>query len=160
MIKTQDIKLTANEFFRLILSIYLKKKWWLLVWVWILIIILLLGGSIGLIEIFLLAFILLFQIIIVGQYWFYAHSKDNRIYLMARYYEINADQVVEMMADGTSSTIKTERFIKLAKTNSYYLLYVARNEYIYLPVGAFQSLADREWFENEIVNRIKNTSIS
>ena len=154
MIKTQEIKITANEFFRLILSIYLKKRWWLLAWIWILVIILLLGGSIGLIEIFLLAFILLFQVIIVGQYWFYAHSKDNRIYLMARHYEIDTDQVVEMMEDGTSSTIRTERFIKMMKTPRYYLLYVARNEYIYLPVCAFQSLADREWIENEIINKI------
>jgi len=154
MIRTQNIKLTANEFFRLILSIYLKKRWWLLAWIWILVIILLLGGSIGLIEIFLLAFILLFQIIIVGQYWFYAHSKDNRIYLMARHYEIDSDQVVELMEDGTSSTIKTERFIKVMKTPKYYLLYVARNEYVYLPVSAFQSLTDREWVEDEIINRI------
>jgi len=155
MIKTQEIKITANEFFRLILSIYLKKRWWLLAWIWILVIILLLGGSIGMIEIFLLAFILLFQVIIVGQYWFYAHSKDNRIYLMARHYEIDTDQVVEMMEDGTSSTIRTERFIKMMKTPRYYLLYVARNEYIYLPVKAFQSLADLEWFESEIVKKIR-----
>ncbi|MBV5348486.1 hypothetical protein JZU61_02295 [bacterium] len=155
MIKTQEIKITANEFFRLILSIYLKKRWWLVAWIWILIVILLLGGSIGLIEIFLLAFILLFQVIIVGQYWFYAHSKDNRIYLMARHYEIDSGQVVELMEDGTSSTIKTKRFIKMMKTPRYYLLYVARNEYIYLPVCAFHSLADLEWFENEVVNKIK-----
>jgi len=155
MIKTQEIKITANEFFRLILSIYLKKRWWLLAWIWILILILLLSRHIGFIEIILLTLILIFQVIIVGQYWFYAHSKDNRIYLLGRYYEINSDQVVEWMEDGTSSTIKTERFIKVMKTTSYYLLYVARNEYIYLPVGAFQSLADLEWFEDVIVTKIK-----
>lgn len=155
MIKTQSIKITANEFFRLIISIYLKKRWWLLAWIWILIIILLLSGHIGFIEITLLALILLFQVIIIGQYWFYAHSKDNRLYLLARYYEIGSDQVVEMMEDGTTSTIRNERFIKVMKTTRYYLLYVARNEYIYLPVSAFESLADQEWFEDEIVNKIK-----
>ena len=41
------------------------------------------------------------------------------------------------------------------KTTSYYLLYVARNEYVYLPVSSFESLDDREWFEVEIVNKIK-----
>jgi len=155
MIKTQEIQITANEFFQLIFSIYLKKRWWLLAWIWILVIILLLGGSLSLIEISLLAFILLFQVIIIGQYWFYAHSKDNGIYLMARHYEIGSGQVVELMEDGTSSTVKTERFIKVMKTSRYYLLYVARNEYIYLPVSAFANTSDREWFENEIVNRIK-----
>lgn len=155
MIKTQGIKLTANEFFHLILSIYLKKRWWLIAWIWILIVILLLSRHIGLVEIILLALILLFQGVIIGQYWLYAHAKENRIYLLSRYYEIGSDQVIEMMEDGTSSTIKTERFIKVLKTSGYYLLFVARNEYIYLPVRAFASLADREWFEDEIVNRIK-----
>jgi len=155
MIKTQNIKITANEFFRLILSIYVKKRWWLVAWIWILIIILLFSGHIGFVEITLFALILLFQVIIVGQYWFYAHSKDNRIYLFARYYEIDRAQIVEVMEDGTTSTIRTERFIKVMKTNRYYLLYVARNEYIYLPFSAFESLADQKWFENEIVNKIK-----
>jgi hypothetical protein len=155
MIRTHSINLSANEFFRLILSIYLKKRWWLVAWIWILIIILLFSGHIGLVEIALLSLILLFQVIIIGQYWIYAHSKDNRIYLLARYYEIGSDQVVELMEDGTTSTIRTERFIKVMKTTRYYLLYVARNEYIYLPFIAFESLGDREWFENEIVNKIK-----
>jgi hypothetical protein len=155
MIRTQDIKITANEFFRLIFSIYLKKRWWLVAWIWILIIILLFSGHIGFIEITLLALILLFQVIIIAQYWFYAHSKDNRLYLLSRYYEIGSDQVIELMEDGTTSTIRNERFIKVMKTARYYLLYVARNEYVYLPFIAFTSLADLEWFENEIVNKIK-----
>jgi len=155
MIKTQDIKLTANEFFRLILSIYLKKRWWLVAWIWILILTLLLSQHIGLIEILLLALILLFQLVIIVQYWFYAHAKENRIYLLSRFYEINADQVVELLEDGTSSTIRVERFNKVLKTNRYYLLYVARNEYIYIPFDAFGSSGDREWFGNEVVNKIK-----
>jgi len=154
MIKTQDIKLTANEFFRLILSIYLKKRWWLVAWIWILIIILLFSGHIGFVEIALLSLILLFQVIIIAQYWFYAHAKDNKLYLLSRYYEIDTDRIIETMEDGTSSTIKTERFIKVMKTSSYYLLYVARNEYVYLPVSAFESLADCEWFEDAIATKI------
>ena len=155
MIRTQNIKISATEFFRLIFSIYLKKRWWLVAWIWILIIILLFSGRIGFVEITLLALILLFQVIIVGQYWLYAHSKDNRLYLLARYYEIDRAQIIEVMEDGTTSTIRTERFIKVMKTPKYYLLYVARNEYIYLPVSAFESLDDQEWFEEEIVGEIK-----
>ena len=154
MIRTQNIKISANEFFRLIFSIYLKRRWWLVAWIWILIIILLFSGHIGLVEIILLVLILLFQVIIVAQYWIYAHSKDNRLYLLSRYYEIDSGQVVEQMEDGTTSTIRNERFIKVMKTSKYYLLYVARNEYIYLPVSAFDSLADQKWFEEEFVKKI------
>lgn len=79
------------------------------------IIFLLFSRNIGFVEITLLALILLFQVIIIAQYWFYAHAKDNRLYLLSRYYEIDTDRIVETMEDGTSSTIKTERFIKMMK---------------------------------------------
>lgn len=154
MIRTRNIELTSDEFFYLLLTIYLKKRWWVLAWVWIMIFILLFSANMGYTEFMLILLIILFHIILVAQYWFYAHSKDNQIYLLPRYYEINAEQVVEHMGDGTSSTIKNERFIRMMKTGKYYLLFVAKNEYIYLPVTAFESPEDQEWFENEVVKKI------
>jgi hypothetical protein len=154
MIRTRKIELASDEFFYLLLTIYLKKRWWLLAWVWVLIFILLLSRNIGQVEYLLIAFILVFQAILIGQYWIYAHSKDNQIYLLPRYYEIDADQVLEQMDDGTSSTIKTERILRVMKTGKCYLLFVAKNEYIHLPVNAFESPADLEWFETEIVKKI------
>ena len=155
MIRTRKIELTSDEFFYLLLTIYLKRRWWMLAWVWILILILLLGANIGQVEYLLIAFILVFQVVLTGQYWIYAHSKDNRIYLLPRHYEIDADQVIEHMEDGTSSTIRTERMIRVMKTGKCYLLFVAKNEYIHLPFTAFESDADLKWFENEIVKKIK-----
>jgi len=91
----------------------------------------------------------------VIQYWIYAHSPDNRIYLLPRFYEIDSDQLVEWMEDGTSSTIKTGRLIRVMKIAKAYLLFIVKNEYIYLPFDAFKKSGDLEWFETEIAEKIK-----
>lgn len=155
MIRTRKIELSSDGFFYLLLTIYFKKRWLMLAWVWLIIFVLLFTARISSIEYLLIAFLCLTQVVLLIQYWLYAHSKDNRIYLLPRFFEISSDQIVEWMEDGTSSTIKTERFIKVMKTGHCYLLFIARNEYVYLPFTAFESEADREWFEAEVVKKLK-----
>lgn len=155
MIKTKEIILTANEFFFLLLSIYIKKRWWVLVWIWGMILILLFGSQMSYVEYVVSVFLILLQIIQVLQYWLYAHARDNRIYLQPRHFEINDEQITEYMNDGTSSVIKIERIIRVMQVRKSYLLFVARNEYIYLPFEAFESQEDLEWFENEVIRKIK-----
>ena len=155
MIQTQKIELTGDEFFYLLVSIFIKKRWMLLIWVVLLIFILLLTRNIGSAEYLLILFILAFYAIQMIQYWIYAHSKASKTYLLSRYFEIDAHQIVERVEDGSTATIKTDQFIKVMKTGKCYLLFVAKNEYVYLPFDVFTSNSDREWFENEIVKKIK-----
>lgn len=155
MIRTREIELTSDEFFYLLVTIYIKKRWMLLVWVVLLIFILLLTMNIGSVEYVLILLILVFHAILMLQYWIYAHSKASRVYLLPRYFEIDTQHIVERIEDGSSAIMKTDQFIKVMKTGKSYLLFIAKNEYVYLPFDAFKSISDREWFENEIVKKIK-----
>ncbi len=127
----------------------------MLVWLWVMIFLLLFRTRISAMEYMLIAILCLAQVFLVAQYWLYAHSKDNRIYLLPRFFEISSEQVVEWMDDGTSSTIKTERIIRVMRTGKCYLLFIAKNEYIYLPFIAFETDADRKWFDQEFMKKIK-----
>lgn len=153
MIRTRKFELTSDEFFYLLLTIYFKRRWWMLVWVWLMIFLLLFSTRISAMEYMLIAVLCLAQVFLVAQYWLYAHSKDNRIYLLPRFFEISSEQVVEWMDDGTSSTIKTERIIRVMRTGKCYLLFIAKNEYIYLPFSAFETDADRKWFDQEFMKK-------
>ena len=155
MIQTQKIELTGDEFFYLLVTIFIKKRWMLLIWVVLLIFILLLTRNIGSAEYLLILLILAFYAIQMIQYWIYAHSRANKAYLLPRHFEIDAHQIVERVEDGSTATMKTDQFIKVMKTGKCYLLFVAKNEYVYLPFDAFVSNSDRELFENEIVKKIK-----
>lgn len=155
MIKTKEVTLTANEFFFLLLSIYIKRRWWVLVWIWGMILILLFGSQMSYVEYMVSVFLILLQIIQVLQYWLYAHARDNRIYLLPRYFVIDNDQVTEYMNDGTSSVIKLDKVIRVMQVRKSYLLFVARNEYIYLPFDAFESPEDIKWLEEQVIANVK-----
>jgi hypothetical protein len=158
MIRTRKIELNSDEFFYLLLTIYFKRRWLLLVWIWLVIFVLLFSTRISSVEYLLIAFLCLMQVLQIIQYWFYSHLKANAIYLLPRLFEITADQIVEWMDDGTSSTIKTDRFNRVIRTGKCYLLFLSKNEYVYLPFNAFESDTDRKWFETEIIGRIGKRS--
>jgi len=155
MIITGKIKLTSKKFFIILITTYIKKKWWLLAWIWALILILLLDNNKDSIELFLVLFLFLFQILLVVQYWRYAYSKENKVFLLERHYEIAPGIISASMEDGTLQPLKTEHFIKVFKTKEYYLLYIAKAQFIYLPVDSFSNSTDKQWFEDEIIKKIK-----
>lgn len=155
MIKTRQIKLNAYDLFYLLVGIYLKKRWWLVAWVWLMVILLLFRAALGFAEYLLILLLILFQFILVLQYWIFAHSSKNKIYLQSRYFEIDTDEITEFVSDGTSIQYKTDQFVKVMKTGRYYLLFIASNEFLYLPSGAFDSPKDLKWFEDLVETKIK-----
>ena len=65
------------------------------------------------------------------------------------------DKIITVIDEDTHSTIKIEHFIKLELISNTYLLFIAKNQFIYVPLNAFKNNEDRAWFEAEIINRIK-----
>jgi hypothetical protein len=155
MIKTENIKLTNKDLFNILITSYLRKRWWLLVWIWVMIAILLLRRNNDSLGYFIVAALILFQIVMVFQYWNYANSKDNAPFLQERKYEIDSDRIVGITSDGISTSIEIQNFISLAKTSKYYLLYTTTTQFICIPFSSFKSNEDMEWFEKEIVSKVK-----
>lgn len=154
-ITTGKVKLTNQKLFRILIRVYLKKRWWLLVWVWILIVILLLMENRDMLTNSLIVFMVLIQILLIAQYWFHSRSKDNKVFFLSRYYEIDREKIVGFLEDGTSTPIKIEHFIRVIKIDNYNLLYLSKTQFIYLPDECFTGETDRQWFEEEVLNRIK-----
>lgn len=155
MITTHPIKLTSKKLFEISIMTYIKRKWWLFVWIWGLAIILLMNKNKDSFDIFLILFCILFPLLLIIQFWRYAYSKQNKIFLLERYYEIEPDMITGIMQDGTSQPIKIEHFIKVIKSSKYYLMYIAKAQFIYVPFDSFKTPSDKEWFDNEIINKIK-----
>jgi hypothetical protein len=155
MIRTENIKLTSKDLFNILIISYLKKRWWLLVWIWIMIFILLLRQNNDSMGYFIVAALIFFQVVMVFQYWSYANSKDNEPFLKERRYEIAIDKIVGITSDGTSTSIEIQSIISLAKTSKYYLLYTSTTQFICIPFSSFKSSEDNEWFEKEVVSKVK-----
>lgn len=155
MIKTKKIKLTPKELFAILIQRYLMQRWWLIAWIWILAIIVRLQDKYDYFAYFLIVFAIVFPILIAIQFWKYAKSKDNKIMLLERHYEIDTEKINGIIDQDTYSPIKLEHFIKVVMIRKTYLLYIAKSQFIYIPIDSFESESDREWFENEIIKKIK-----
>ena len=156
MIITEKIKLTTKELFNILIANYLKKRWWLLLWIWVMIVILLLRERHDNFGYFIVAALIALQLIILFQYWGYAKSKDNKQLLQERYYEIDSDRINGITADGKATSLEVIDFISVAKTSKYYMLYTTKTDYIYISANSFKSAEDKEWFEEEIISKIKS----
>lgn len=155
MIVTENIKLTNKELFKVMINSYLKKKWWLIAWIWVMIAILLFRQSNDSFGYYIVAALILLQVVMLYQYWGYANSKEHSQFVNDRHYEIESDRIVGINTDGTSTSIETRRFISVQINSKYYLLFTSRVEFIYIPVCSFKSTEDRKWFESEILSKIK-----
>ena len=156
MIKTKRVKLTPRELFLILILQYLKKRWWLFAWILILAIIMLgLDGIGDSFKIFFILFTITCPILIVIQFWMHVVSKDNKIMFLERHYEIDNEKINGIIDQDTYSPVKLDYFIKVDFIRKTYLLYIAKNQFIYIPANSFESDADREWFDNEIVKKIK-----
>jgi len=155
MIKTEKIKLTSKSFFKVLMTVYLKKRWWLLLWLFVLSVFFAFNKNRDGIENFFMFFGFIYPIIIVGQHWRYANSQDNNVFFLERDYEIYNNRIVGNLSDGTTSTILIENFVNAINLKDAYLLYFSKIQFIYIPKEAFQSEKDLNWFENQFLSKIK-----
>ena len=155
MVTTKRVKLSQMDLFLILILRYLKKRWWLIAWMWVLAIAFMISGNNDSFDVFIIVFAIIYPILLIIQYWRYATSKDNKLMLLERYYEIDGEKIKGIIDQDTISLIKTEHFIRVDLIRNTYLLYIAKNQFIYIPIDSFETDADREWFESEIIKRLK-----
>ena len=153
MIKTKRVKLTPKDLFLILILRYIKKRWWLLVLLWISAIILGLLETANSLVFIVLAIIYPFVLMI--QFWAYVKSKDNKSFFFERHYEIDNEKINGVIDQNTFSIRNLEHFIKVEFIQKTYLLFFSKNQFMYIPADSFESDADREWFDNEKVKKIK-----
>lgn len=155
MIRTKSVKLSYKDLFLILILRYIKKRWWLYVWIWVLALILSLDGINDSFDVFIIGFSIVYPIFLVIYFWRYVTSKDNKLLLSERYYEIDSEKINGIIDADTYSPIKLEHFIRKDVIRNTYLLYVAQNQFVYIPFDSFESDSDRIWFEDEIIKKIK-----
>jgi hypothetical protein len=154
MITTNKTQLTSREYFEIILTVYFKKKWWLIAWIWIAASVMYYSDTRDSFGNFLMILFTIYPFIVVFQYWRYANSKVNKIFLLERLYEIYEDKIIGVLSDGTDSTIMIDKFIKVIRLKNTYLLYMSKNQFIYISKNCFKSEQDKDWFEKKVISKI------
>lgn len=155
MITTKKIKLTPKELFSIFILRYIKKRWWLFIGIWTVAIFAGLKEQHELFDKVIIILAIIYPFLLIIQFWRYSVSKENKIMLAERYYEIDLKKINGIIDEDTYSPVKLEHFIKVDLIKKNYLLFIAKNQFIYIPVNSFKNNKDKEWFENEIIEKIK-----
>lgn len=157
MITTKSFCLTPKLYFKIVLSLRLKRIKWLLAFTVIAILTIILFSPRSEIWSYFVLFLLIFYLLLMlFQMGRLAYSKKNKIIFLKRYFKIGPQKITIVIEDGTSSTVKIEHFIKSRKINNFYLLYLTPHQFIFIPESAFKNASDRDWFHKEILTRIQN----
>jgi len=126
MINTKNIKLTNKALFTTLLTVYLKKRWWLILLILIISLLISLKENKDNNDYFIMLFSFIYPLLIVFQYWRFANSGDNKIFLLERNYKIDDEKIIGNLSDGTSSTIMNNHLIKTIQLKNAYLLYISK----------------------------------
>jgi len=87
--------------------------------------------------------------------WRFVNGKGARIFYLSRHYVMDTEKISSFLEDGSTNTIMIKNFIKTDELGGYYLLYLTKGQYVFIPRTAFKTPEDQQWFETNIVGRIR-----
>ena len=154
MIQTNPASLSKKQFFQILLVRYVKNRWWLIALMLIFFISIASKEHLERMDLAFLAMFAFYPILIVIQNRQWVNSKENKIFLIERIYEIEEDRITGKTNENNFSTTEKSNIIKSDTILNTYLIYISKSQFFYFPFDSFQSDEDRIWFEDNYVNGI------
>ena len=65
------------------------------------------------------------------------------------------DKLSSFVEDGSSNVTMINNLIKAETMGPYYLLYLNKFQYMFIPMDVFKTPEDRQWFEMHVIGKIK-----
>jgi len=72
------------------------------------------------------------------------HTKENKALFIERYLTIDETYLCGYVKDGAESKVPLTNIVKIISTKTYFLLYLSKLTFIYLPYTAFVTPADQQ----------------
>jgi hypothetical protein len=150
MTETKLFKQTKEEYFRLIMKVQFKKKWWVLA-------IFMLFAVYSLIKDFGTPGGMLWWILIIGYPLFvyfylrrFAYSKKNKIFFEERKMFFDEEKMKLELIDGTTDILPYKNIIEVKSMEKYWMLYITQGQFIYVPKNIFFNGNDQAAFQKYI----------
>ena len=142
---TKEVKISADEYFKILLKKYFNSmKLWLL-FPWVLIFFhFSYKENLDIADCLLALLLVSFPLYTTIYYYRFSHSKDNRIATLGRTFHFTEEELSTYMEDGSHSIIKLQNFIKIYRMKEFALFYLAKSAFIYVPRTAFAHPEDFE----------------
>ena len=154
MIKTKSFKIEPSQLQNLLIISYLKKRWWFFVFIALMVGLTYILEGLEDMRIFWLVFAAIFPMLIVWQFWRYAHSKENKIFYLERQLVVDGDTIEAKLEDGTVHPVLSSHIIHYEDLKSWYKLNVSKSTYILIPKEAFESSEDETEFKSGFLSQL------
>ncbi len=150
-ITTHPFRLEKKRYLSLLLQLYTKRKWYLLLLIIGLLAFYIPRFSNDNFSRFFVLFGLLYIPVTIFKFYRWVYSKANANYFIESQLTIEDSFLYFKDIAGNESKINISSFVKVSQTENEYLLYITQNNFSYIPKSAFKTDEDRNYFE-EILN--------
>ena len=147
--KTKKYKITPQEYFQIaLLNIFSRNKLPILL-IFIILLVLVRQDSGALIQTVAFIFIGI-------SVWLSAKSKKNNPIYQERYLELDDNFLLTYLYDGSADKYNINNVIDFIERKTYFLIYVSKDNFYYIPFTCFESDADRMEFKKIIKEKLMN----
>jgi hypothetical protein len=155
MIETETFALNPRQYFRIIATNRLRKSWWLFAGILVLALLYLPRFFEDDLSKFFVLFSVFYPIYSFGHLWYFAHTKENKAIYKPRSFVIDDIKLASDSEDGLKSEIPFSSIVRVVERKAFWMLYIAKGQFIYLPKSAFRSEEDEAAFNVLLIEHVK-----
>jgi hypothetical protein len=143
-IATKDVQLTRGEYFRLVVSLLLKRLWPIYVLLVAQTALCLFVDGLEAMSVLGAICIVFFTALVIAYVWWFAGCSDNKIFFIERRFELGDDAIKVWIKGGSYSEIRYDHLARVVKCPKHYLVFTSRQGFFCIPFRAFLSREDMD----------------
>jgi hypothetical protein len=147
MIKTKEFPFPKWVYLRILIKNSLKRSLWALVFLISIAVYQATKGASGM-MLFLAALPVVYISYIVIRCWIHTNSKTNELFFRERVFEIDNEVIMIGFKQGASTKIEIPKIARVVKNTKYYLLFLNKKQFVYVPLSAFRTPGDINRFDS------------
>ncbi|MFC4632390.1 YcxB family protein [Dokdonia ponticola] len=153
-ITTHPYRLEQKRYFNLLVTLFFKTKWYMVVLMASLLIFYIPKFSENAFASFAVIFGLLYIPLSIFRIYRWVYAKNNASYFIESVLTVDTSFLYFKDIADNETKISVASFVKMSQTEHEYLLYVSQNNFSYIPKSAFKTDEDRAFFEQVITENI------
>lgn len=136
MIKTAKYIFPPFTYFKIVIKQNLKKSWWLYALCFLFAMKQLFSDDRSEFSIFMIVFGIVYLPVVLIYYYFWATNKKNEPLFVERQLIFDNGKIVITAQNGITSELLVNHIQKTIENTEYFLLYISKSQFIYLPKKA------------------------
>lgn len=153
MIQTKEFSLSKKEYIKIVLLTRFKKSWWLYLLMILLGIFNLPKFGADNFSTFFVFFSFTYPILLSIYLYFWASSKDHEPIFLKTNLSFN-NEFLFFEREGNESKLVPNSIQKVLSKNEYWLLYISKGQFIYVPKHIFHNTDEYDSFSKLIKQKL------